>query len=121
MRNHMTNALRRSSTMQGSSPDHVRRRSVATRLAAIIGLALVVSLPLSAAVPTPDHVVIVIEENHSQTEIIGSASAPYINALAAQGANFTQSFAITNPSQPNYLALFSGSTQGITDDSTPHS
>src|SRR5205814_308528 len=51
---------------------------------------------------------------------IGNTSAPYINALAAQGALFTNSFGVTHPSQPNYLALFSGSTQGLTDDSCPH-
>jgi phosphatidylinositol-3-phosphatase len=70
--------------------------------------------------PTPSHVVVVIEENHSYNEIIGSSSAPYINSLANSGALFTQSFAITHPSEPNYLAFFSGSTQGITDDSCPH-
>ena len=71
-------------------------------------------------VPTPAHIVVVIEENHSYNEIIGSSSAPYINALANSGALFTSSFAITHPSEPNYLALYSGSTQGITDDSCPH-
>lgn len=75
------------------------------------------SSPMSVA---PDHVVIVLEENHSYSEIIGSSAAPYINSLATQGALLTQSFAIAHPSQPNYLALFSGSTQGITDDSCPH-
>ncbi len=73
-----------------------------------------------AQLPKPSHVVVVMEENHSYSEIIGSSQAPYINTLATQGALFTKSFAITHPSQPNYLALFSGSTQGITDDSCPH-
>ncbi|HZR28020.1 MAG TPA: alkaline phosphatase family protein [Terriglobales bacterium] len=68
----------------------------------------------------PDHVVVVMEENHSFAEIIGSSSAPYINGLAQQGALFTQSFAVEHPSQPNYLDLFSGSNQGVTDDSCPH-
>src|SRR5467141_2266756 len=68
----------------------------------------------------PDSVVIVIEENHSFSSIIGSSSAPFINSLAQQGALFTQSFAVEHPSQPNYLDLFSGSNQGITDDSCPH-
>ena len=68
----------------------------------------------------PDHVVVVMEENHSFSSIIGSSSAPYINSLAQQGALFTQSFAIEHPSQPNYLDLFSGSNQGVTDDSCPH-
>ena len=33
---------------------------------------------------------------------------------------FTQSYAVTHPSQPNYLALFSGDDQGVTDDICPH-
>jgi acid phosphatase len=72
--------------------------------------------------PLPDHVVVLILENHHYTSIIGSADAPYINALAndPNTALFTNSFALTHPSQPNYLALFSGSTQGIADDSVPH-
>jgi acid phosphatase len=70
--------------------------------------------------PRPAHVVIVMEENHSYSDIIGASAAPYINKLAAQGALFTNSHAITHPSQPNYLALFSGSTQNITSDSCPN-
>jgi hypothetical protein len=70
--------------------------------------------------PRPDHIVMVIEENHSYSQIIDSPYAPYINSLAARGAVFTQSFGVTHPSQPNYLALFSGSTQGTTDNSCPH-
>ena len=72
------------------------------------------------SLPRPDHVVIVIEENHSYSQIVESPHAPYINELAGKGALFTQSFGITHPSQPNYLALFSGSTQSITDNSCPH-
>ncbi len=75
---------------------------------------------LSATLPLPTHIVIVVEENHGYSQIIGSSQAPYINTLASEGASFTNSHAITHPSEPNYLALFSGSTQGITDDSCPH-
>jgi acid phosphatase len=75
---------------------------------------------LVLTIPTPAHVVMVIEENHSFSEIIGSPSAPYINSLAQQGALMTNMHAIEHPSQPNYLDLFSGSNQGVTDDSTPH-
>lgn len=64
-----------------------------------------------------DHIVIVVEENHSYKQIIGSSNAPYMSALIHQGALFTNAYAITHPSEPNYLALFSGSTQGIKDDS----
>ena len=74
-----------------------------------------------AQVPSPAHVVIVIEENHDYTQIIGSAAAPYINALVADSnsALFTQSYALTHPSQPNYIMLFSGSNQGVIDDNLP--
>jgi len=73
-----------------------------------------------AASPHYDHVVVVMEENTSEGSIYGNANAPYINSLKDNGVYFTQSFAITHPSQPNYLALFSGATQGVTDDSCPH-
>jgi hypothetical protein len=76
--------------------------------------------PGPAAIPAPAHVIVVIEENHGYSQIIGSGQAPYINSLATQGALFTNSFAVTHPSEPNYLALFSGSKHGITDDSCPH-
>jgi acid phosphatase len=62
---------------------------------------------------------VVVEENRGYGEIIGSPQAPYINQLALAGASFTDAHAITHPSLPNYLALFSGSTQGVTDDSCP--
>jgi hypothetical protein len=79
------------------------------------------SVKLAAAtVPTPAHVVIVMEENHSYSDIIGNtANAPYMNTLASQGALMTASYAITHPSEPNYMALFSGSTWGLTGDTCP--
>ena len=79
------------------------------------------SASAAPAVPRFAHVVVVVEENHASAEVIGNASAPYLNSLARGGALLTQSYAITHPSEPNYLALFSGSTQGLTDDSCPHS
>jgi phosphatidylinositol-3-phosphatase len=74
----------------------------------------------AAGRPRPAHIVVVIEENKSSSAIIGNPSAPYINALAARGALFTHSSAVAHPSEPNYLAVFSGSTRGVTDDSCPH-
>ncbi len=75
----------------------------------------------AAVPPRPDHVVVVVEENHSRSQILGGKDAPYLTSLAAQGASFSDSYAVAHPSQPNYLALFSGSLQGLTDDSCPHS
>jgi phosphatidylinositol-3-phosphatase len=73
----------------------------------------------AAALPRPAHVVIVVEENRSEGNIIGGKSTPFINALAANGANMAQSFAETHPSEPNYLALFAGNTFGVTKDACP--
>jgi hypothetical protein len=73
----------------------------------------------SQTFPRPAHTLIVLEENHAYEQIIGSSAAPYINSLADSGALFTNSYAITHPSQPNYLDLFSGCNQGVTDDNLP--
>jgi acid phosphatase len=67
-------------------------------------------------VPKFSHVVVVMEENEAENEIIGNSQLGYFNTLANGGADFSNSFAETHPSQPNYLALFSGSTQGVTTD-----
>ena len=61
----------------------------------------------------PSHVVVVMEENQSYGQIIGNPGAPFINALAMQGALFTDAHGVRHPSQPNYLAIFSGSTQSM--------
>jgi acid phosphatase len=74
---------------------------------------------VAAALPTPAHVVVVVEENRSAADIIGNKSAPYVNSLATDGALMTQSFAITHPSEPNYLALFAGDTFGLASDACP--
>lgn len=66
--------------------------------------------------PKPEHVVIVIEENKGYDQIMGASEAPYINQLAKEGALFTDSHGVQHPSQPNYLAFFSGSNQGVNGD-----
>lgn len=78
--------------------------------------------PSSPSAPAPrwQHVLVLVMENRDATSIIGNAQAPYLNELASSGLNLTDMHAETHPSQPNYVALFSGSTQGLTDDSCPH-
>jgi phosphatidylinositol-3-phosphatase len=98
-----------------------RRFTVASTIVALVGAGLTAATPQAQAatnVPRFDHIVLVMFENKSVSQIT-SSSAPYFTSLAAQGAKFTQSYAITHPSQPNYIALFSGSTQGVTSDSCP--
>ncbi|HTU72696.1 MAG TPA: alkaline phosphatase family protein [Trebonia sp.] len=74
----------------------------------------------ASTLPVPSHIVVVMEENHSYSDIIGNTSqAPYMNQLAGEGALMTSSYAITHPSEPNYMALFAGSTFGLSSDACP--
>ncbi|MEO8568881.1 MAG: alkaline phosphatase family protein, partial [Ginsengibacter sp.] len=70
---------------------------------------------------TPAHTVILILENRPYNNIVGNSLAPYINGLIANSntALFTQSFGLTHPSQPNYIMLYSGDNQGVTDNNVP--
>ena len=87
------------------------------RFACILGI-LPLATPAFAQipVPAPDHVVLVVMENHSYRQIRQAGDAPYIGELAERGADFINAFAVAHPSQPNYLALFSGGTHGVADN-----
>jgi phosphatidylinositol-3-phosphatase len=76
--------------------------------------------PAPPRVPLPrfTHVLVVVFENHERSSIAGSADAPTFAALARRYATLTHYDAVTHPSLPNYLALVSCSTQGITSDCT---
>ncbi|HEX3068510.1 MAG TPA: S1/P1 nuclease [Thermoanaerobaculia bacterium] len=69
--------------------------------------------------PSPAHIVIVIEENKSFGNVIGSSKAPFINNLASRGASLTKFFASHHPSQPNYIDFFAGDTLGVCKDECP--
>jgi hypothetical protein len=66
-------------------------------------------------------VVWIVMENHSLDQIIGSSDAPYINQLASEHGLAADFYAESHPSLPNYIAMTSGSTQGIADDGDPAS
>src|SRR4029079_9901650 len=74
-----------------------------------------VRMPASNFMPAYDHIVVVVQENHSFNQIIGNAQVPYLNSLASGGALLTNYHAVTHPSQPNYFALYAGSTFGVAD------
>jgi hypothetical protein len=57
-------------------------------------------------------------ENKEHHEVIGSAAAPYVNRLARRYATPRRMYGVRHPSMPNYLALISGSTWGLTPDCT---
>ena len=55
-------------------------------------------------------------ENQEYGSIVGSGDAPYLNGLTARYGLVTGMHAVTHPSEPNYIALVSGGTQGVHDD-----
>ena len=69
-----------------------------------------------ATLPNFDHVYVIIFENKEYSSVVGSSSAPYINSLIAKYGSATNFTAERHPSEPNYIALTSGGTQGVADD-----
>ncbi|HEV2339700.1 MAG TPA: alkaline phosphatase family protein [Patescibacteria group bacterium] len=63
-------------------------------------------------------VVVIMMENKSYSDIVGSPNAPYINSLIHTYSFADNYFAVTHPSLPNYIALLGGNTFGITSDCT---
>jgi phosphatidylinositol-3-phosphatase len=86
-------------------------------LAIVLFAVLLAPVARAGQSPRPDHVVVVIEENRGYAQIMDKLNInSYIHALANRGVLFTQSYGVAHPSQPNYLALFSGDTHGITNN-----
>jgi hypothetical protein len=78
------------------------------------------SAGLRATAPHATNVTIIFMENRDYSLIVGNPNAPYINGtLIPQGALLTDYHAIGHPSEPNYLAMFSGSTHGVQGDPCP--
>jgi acid phosphatase len=86
-------------------------------------VAMLATLLAAAPAPllhAPSHVVIIVEENKDYSQIVGNTQdAPYLNDLIERGALLTNSYAVTHPSQPNYLALFAGVTDENGDGCPP--
>ena len=83
-------------------------------------LCVLVAGRATAAAPVPAfaHVVVIVFENKESTSVLGSRAAPTFNSYGRRYAKMTRYYGVTHPSLPNYLALVSGSTQGITTDCT---
>ena len=68
----------------------------------------------SGSVPLFVHVFILVEENHSFSDVIGNANMPYLNSLASANGLATQYYADAHPSLPNYFELTTGEGTSIT-------
>jgi phospholipase C len=91
-------------------------------LAAVVGLAVLVS-PAGPAransrqdLKNFQHVFVIMMENTGFDSLIGNPNAPWINQTAQKHGLATNYFGVTHPSQPNYIAATSGSTNGVTSD-----
>jgi hypothetical protein len=65
-----------------------------------------------------DHVIWIVMENKAARSVRGAA-APAATSIAARCGATADYHAVTHPSLPNYIALTSGTTHGITDDAAP--
>jgi len=100
--------------------------SVTTFVGIFVSALLVTSVvvsgkPAAVAAPNPAHVMLVLMENEGASNIVGNSALPYVKSLASNYGYASQSYALRHPSLPNYLALVSGSNQGVTDDNPPSS
>jgi acid phosphatase len=73
---------------------------------------------IATALPTFDRVVVIVFENKEFDQVVGNTDAPTFNSLARRYALLANYRGVAHPSLPNYLALVSGSTQGIASDCT---
>lgn len=71
--------------------------------------------PTPAGNPSADHVVVVMLENHSAAQVLGSPFMPFFNLLASQFALAGNYFANSHPSIGNYFMLTVGQLES-TDD-----
>jgi hypothetical protein len=67
-------------------------------------------------IPAFEHLIVVVFENKETSSVLGSRAAPTFNLYARVYARMTRYYAVSHPSLPNYLALVSGSTFGVTTD-----
>jgi acid phosphatase len=84
-------------------------------LSAMSAVVLLVVTSAPAVVLQPDHVVVVVMQDRF-SNAIGNPLFDYVNGLVPTSLVYTNSHGVTHPSEPNSLALYSGSTQGVTDN-----
>ena len=97
------------------------------RLALLLSAVFALSLGGAAAASSPHsanahlkHVFVIVLENHSQTSVVGDPNAPFITSLAHNYGMADNYYGVTHPSEPNYVAMITGSNQGINDDQPTH-
>ncbi|HEV2247539.1 MAG TPA: alkaline phosphatase family protein, partial [Terriglobia bacterium] len=72
--------------------------------------------PAPSGQPTFSHVVLIVEENHSYSDVVGSSTMPYLNSLISQYGLAAQYYADAHPSMPNYLMVTTGQMESYDDN-----
>ena len=92
-----------------SRRSHARTSTTPALVVIALSTFAAVATPAPTAVPSVvpplEHVIVVIMENKSYDV---ARVQPYTAGLIKRGVAFTHSFAVTHPSQPNYMALWAG-------------
>lgn len=70
------------------------------------------------SVPEFEHIVIIVFENWPSDTSLEDPLMPVFNQYAQEYTLLTQYYGVTHPSLPNYLALISGETFGVTENCT---
>jgi phosphatidylinositol-3-phosphatase len=102
-------------------------RAKGVAVATATGTAAVLTVGLSAASGAAisgngghqvqlDRAFVIVLENHSQHSVIGDPNAPFITSLAQRYGQATNYYGVTHPSEPNYVAMISGSNWWINND-----
>ncbi|HWG60938.1 MAG TPA: alkaline phosphatase family protein [Streptosporangiaceae bacterium] len=105
-----------------------RARLVAVASAAVAAVALTAGFSAAggaAATAAPRHggagarldrAFVIMLENHSLNSVIGDPNAPYLTSLARQFGEARNYYGVTHPSEPNYVAMISGSNWWTNSD-----
>jgi phosphatidylinositol-3-phosphatase len=64
------------------------------------------------------HVIWIVFENQGYDQVVGNNTLPYTNRLARSCGLATRYYGVGDPSLPNYIAMTSGGTWGVTGDSS---
>src|SRR6266540_3125447 len=103
----------------------------------VLGLCLVIAITIASSMVSPngdprshpvaqatpssqapfDYIVTIVMNNASAKQVYGVSAAPYMNSLASNyGYATAYADVAATVSDPNYIALISGSTFGLTVD-----
>ena len=103
-----------------------RGKAAAITAAVTVAAALSVGLPVASGAATTggrgheqarlDRAFIIVLENHSQHSVIGDPNTPFISSLARRFGEAADYFGVTHPSEPNYIAMISGSNWFTNND-----